>query len=157
MKNKLKKILFYLTLSFFIITNPYSEEIINFNVSEIEITQDGNLIKGFKGGEAFTNNGVSILAKEFEYNKISTHLTAVGDVIFKDKNKEITIVADKILYKKNEEEVVANGNVKITDNTKNLNIFANKIIYFKNSDQIKAIQNVLLQDNDTNTMIKAKG
>ena len=47
MKINLKRFILF-NFKFFIITNPYSEEIIRFNVSEIEITQDGNLLKDLK-------------------------------------------------------------------------------------------------------------
>ena len=52
MKNKIK----YLLLSIFIlslnISTLLSDEMFNFNVSDIEITQNGNIFKGFNGGEA---------------------------------------------------------------------------------------------------------
>ena len=53
-----------------------AKEIFNFNVTEIEIKENGNVIMGTKGGEAFTNDGITIQADYFEYNKISTILIA---------------------------------------------------------------------------------
>ena len=91
MKNKFLLILFYLFANLFISSNLKSLEIFNFNVSEIEITQNGNLFKGSNGGEAYTNDGVSIEAENFEYNKITTVLVATGNVILKDSKKEIII------------------------------------------------------------------
>ena len=76
MKNKLIKILSYIIISLFFSLNLNSEELFNFNVSEIKITQDGNLFQGFGGGEAFTNDGISISAENFEYNKIDNFLIA---------------------------------------------------------------------------------
>ena len=64
-----------------------SEEIINFNISEIEITEDGKIIKGYNGGEAYTNDGISILAEEFVYDKNTTLLIADKNVLFKDNKK----------------------------------------------------------------------
>ena len=106
MKNKIK----YLLLSIFIlslnISTLLSDEIFNFNVSDIEITQNGNIFKGFNGGEAFTNNGVSIKANKFEYNKKTSLLISNGDVELQDKLKNITIEADEISYLKNEELII---------------------------------------------------
>ena len=45
MKNKLLKILSYIIISLFFSLNLNSEELFNFNVSEIKITQDGNFSK----------------------------------------------------------------------------------------------------------------
>ena len=47
-----------------------SNEVINLNVTLIEISENGNVLKGYDGGEAFTNDGISITAENFEYNKI---------------------------------------------------------------------------------------
>ena len=65
MRNKIYSYIILLILSILISTKICSEEIFNFNVSELEVTQDGNLIKGYRGGEAYTNNGISIKAINF--------------------------------------------------------------------------------------------
>ena len=61
MKNK---IYIFLIVFFFIITilgeNVRAQEQFNFNVSEIEILQKGNLFKGLKKGEISTNDGIII-------------------------------------------------------------------------------------------------
>ena len=48
-ENNIIKILIYSFLSFFVVNNLHSEEIFNFEVSEIEIIEDGNIFKGYKG------------------------------------------------------------------------------------------------------------
>ena len=62
MKNKFYIICISLIFSLINFSNLNSEEIFNFNVSEIEITENGNIIKGYNGGEAYTNDGMSISA-----------------------------------------------------------------------------------------------
>ena len=37
------------------------------NVTEIQIYEDGNLIKGVKGGTVTTENNIIIIADNFEY------------------------------------------------------------------------------------------
>ena len=69
MKNKFLLIKIYLILSFFLFSNLNSEETFTFNVSEIQITDDGNIFKGINGGEAYTEDGTSITAENFTYNK----------------------------------------------------------------------------------------
>ena len=58
MKNNILKIFIFSFLSFFVVNNLYSEEIFNFEVSEIEIIEDGNIFKGYKGGKAFTKDKI---------------------------------------------------------------------------------------------------
>ena len=150
MKNKFLIILFYLFINLFISSNLKSLEIFNFNVSEIEITQNWNLFKGFNGGQAYTNDGVSIEAENFEYNKITTVLVATGNVILKDSKKEIVIKSNQISYEKNKELIKANGNVQLRDKKKDTTITANKISYFRNEQKIIASEKVKLKDNIKN-------
>ena len=123
-----------------------AKEIFNFNVSEIEITENGNIVKGYNGGEAFTNDGIYIKALNFEYNKVSKTLISKGNVIFKDKNTNITISADQILYFKTLEKVIADGSVKIKDVNKNITINADKTTYFKNQEKVIADGSVKIKD-----------
>jgi len=147
MKNKFVHIFFiYLFIIFSNSSNLNAKDIFNFNVSEIEITQNGNIFKGYNGGEAFTNDGISINAENFEYNKISKTLISSGNVLLKDKNKRITINADKIVYFKNLEKIIADGNVKIKDEIKDIVIYADQTSYFKNLEKIIADGNVKIKD-----------
>ena len=98
MKNKFIYISIYIFINLFFTSNLNSKDIFNFNVTEIQITQDGNLFKGYNGGEAFTNDGVSITAKNFEYNKITNILITKKNVKLIDKKKNIIINADQISY-----------------------------------------------------------
>ena len=62
MKNNLKIILILLIANFFVAPNIESQEIFNFNVTNVEISENGNLFKGHGGGEANTNDGIKIIA-----------------------------------------------------------------------------------------------
>ena len=69
MKNKFLKIItIFVTL--FLCSVTYSQEQFNFDITEIEILDEGNIFKGIKRGTVTTNNGVIIESNEFEYNKI---------------------------------------------------------------------------------------
>ena len=90
MKNKLIKFIvifcFYLT--------PFelqSSEQFNFDVTNIEILENGNLFKGTNKGIVTTNDGIQITADNFEYNKISNVLNASGNVILRDDIKNYII------------------------------------------------------------------
>ena len=109
MKNNFIKFFLYIFLSLTLTLQSSSNEVINLNVTLIEISENGNVLKGYDGGEAFTNDGISITGENFEYNKILNHLIASNNVEYKDKVKNITIIANKISYLKDKEEVEATG------------------------------------------------
>ncbi len=155
MKNKIYSLLIIFILCISFITRLNAEEIFIFNVTELQITEEGNLFKGYNGGEAITEDGVSIKAENFEYSKATNILIANQNVIFNDKNKNIKITADEILYEKNNENIIATGNVSISDKSQNIKIEANKILYFKNENKISAIDDVKYLDENKNIIITA--
>ena len=154
MKNKFLyfSVIFFLNL--FLSSSAHSREIFNFDVTEIEISQNGNIFKGIKGGKAFTNDGISIKAENFEYNKILTTLISDGNVELRDSKKNIIIKANKILYSKNNEIIIAEKNVELKDLKKNILIKADKISYFKDQEKIIANKEVELKDLELETIIR---
>ena len=156
MKNRIYSFIIILILSFSFVTKINSEEIFNFNVTELMVAEEGNLIQGYNGGEASTEDGISIKAQNFEYNKITNILVAKKNVLFNDENKNIKITAEKILYEKNNEKVIATGKVVIVDKNQNIEIQADKIFYYKKENQISAIENVSFYDENKNIKIIAE-
>ena len=153
MKSNIIKILIYSFLSFFVVNNLHSEEIFNFEVSEIEIIEDGNIFKGYKGGKAFTKDKIFIEAENFEYNKTTFILVAENNVILNDKIRNIKVEAEKILYNKKEEIIIADGNVVLRDNKKNLRLKASKILINNKNREIEAFQNVEFDDLNLNIKV----
>ncbi len=144
MKNNfiLVNLLFYFIFFFTFVVN--ANEIFNFNVSEIEITDNGNKIKGLKRGKISTNENLVIEANNFELDKILNLLVASGDVEIKDNEQDLIILADKITYKKNKEIIIGEGNIKYLNNS--IEIEANKFEYFKDKLILIAEDNVLAKD-----------
>ena len=60
----------------------FAGEQFNFDVTEIEITDNGNIFKGLKRGVVTTNDGIELKADEFEYNK-NTNVKIIIKVINK--------------------------------------------------------------------------
>src|SRR5210317_807993 len=109
MKNKslISYIIFLFLLNF---THLQANDKFNFNVSEIEVTNEGNFFKGLKRGTAETNNGQTIItADTFEYDKNSNILNANGNVEIVDKIKDFRIKSSNITYFKNIEEIFSKG------------------------------------------------
>ena len=155
MKNKIYSLLLIFIISISFLTKLNSEEIFVFDISELQITNDGNLFKGSNGGEAYTEDGISIKAENFEYNKTTNILIANQNVIYNDEIKNIKITASKFLYEKNNEKITATGNVSIIDKSQNINIKANKILYSKNENKISAFGDVNYLNTDKNIKINA--
>jgi len=177
MKNRNKFTLIFFFIYSFIINHSYSSESFNFDVTEIEIKENGNKFIGKNYGTATTIDGTTIEAKNFEYNKIKNTLISFGKVKLFDPKNNITVYSDKVIYFKNDELIVANGNSRaigpnfqidaknfeynklknliyakekvIIDNKKeNYLIFSDEISYFKSDELIFANGNSKAIDND---------
>ena len=104
-----KLILFFFLIFNSIILNSYSNDQINFDVTEIEILDGGNKIIGKNRGTITTNNGVKIEADEFKFDKIKNILQAQGDVKIEDKPNNYKLSALSIIYIKNKEIIEIKG------------------------------------------------
>ena len=132
-----------IVLCLFIIFNlfyfkAYSDDQINFDVTEIEILGGGNKIIGKNRGTISTTNGINIEADEFEFDKIKNILTAVGNIKIKDNINNYNFSAQNLLYLKNEEKINLRGQVEALVNddykfkTENITVLRNEMII--NSD-----------------------
>ena len=112
MKNKFLPIIIFLLINKLFFFDVNSAEQFNFDITEIEILENGNIIKGVKKGTVNTNDGIVITADTFVYNKLLNILSAKGNVKFKDANKSLEIYSDNIIYDKNKEFINTNKNSK---------------------------------------------
>ena len=76
MKNKIYHYFFIFIFSYFIYSNANGADIFNFDVTELEIVEEGNKFIGKNGGTATSDDGTIIKAKNFEYDKIKNILIA---------------------------------------------------------------------------------
>ena len=112
MKNKSAIILFLSILSLNFFYSVSSDEF-TFDVTELQITESGNIIKGINGGiVASKNNEIVITADNFKYNKLTSLLEAEGNVKLVDKIADIIIESNEIFYLKNKEEIYTKGKSK---------------------------------------------
>jgi len=116
MKNKLIKIILAITLSlnFFCVT--FAEEFI-FKVTELDVTDNGNIYKGINKGKITTATGVEITSDNFEYLKRVNELYTYGNSEVIDAKTELQINAESIVYLKDEEIIYTIGKtyIKISD------------------------------------------
>ena len=140
-------ILFIIILNNFIFSNSFSNDQLNFDVTEIEILDGGNKIKGKKRGTITTNNGIIISADEFEYNKINNILIANGNIKIEDKLNNYNILSENVTYFKNSEKIEINGK-------------SNSLIYskynFKTEDIIILRDELIIKSDKTAKIIDEK-
>ena len=154
MKNNLNLFLLWLLLTLPFFSNLNANENFTFDITEIEITEAGNKIKGFNGGKAYTEEGDVITANTFTYNKITNILEAYGNVKYENKIKDITIYSDEVIYLKNEEKIYTKKNSKAA--SKGVTINAQNFFYDKSIDTLNANKNVKIIDNLKDYIIEAE-
>jgi len=129
-----KIILLSVILMNLIMFKVYSNDQITFDVSEIEILDGGNKIIGKDRGSINTNDGVTIEADKFEFDKIQNILKAQGNIKVKDKLNNYDFNAQKLSYFKDKEKIEIEGKAEalIGSNyrfiTQDINILRNEMI-----------------------------
>ena len=143
MKNNILNFIIFLLLSLSF-TSKILPDSFNFNVTEIEILNKGNLIKGVKRGTITTENNISIKADQFEYDKLLNILKASGNVIVNDFESDVEILTKTIYYEKNKEIIYTEKESKAYNNK--TEIFANEFKFDKNENILYAEENVKIID-----------
>ena len=153
MRNRLKT---YLIILFYFLILPKTvsaNEPFIFDITEVEILENGNQIYGYKGGTATSKDGSTITAENFSYNKITNILETTGNVKYLDKIKNITVTTDKAIYLKNQEKILTTGNSKVV--SENNSITASNLEYDKISNIFIAKKNAVATDLEKETTLYA--
>ena len=139
MKNKFFFIL--LCIFFYSTNNVLANEII-FETKNINILNDGNRIITDEGIARSINNGLTIKADNFDYDKKTSILIATKKAIATFAEKNIVINADEFIYNENLSALDAIGNVKVYDSINDISIISNKILYDINKKTLNAVGKV---------------
>ena len=121
---------FILFLFIYLISSNVSAEQFNFDVTELEILENGNKFIGSERGKITTKDGIYIEADRFEYVKNQNLLNASGSVKVVDELKNYIIFSDNIIYKKNEELIFTKSNsraISINDSLEIILLFKYKV------------------------------
>ena len=145
MKNSLLKKILIIIFCFYTI-NANSSDDFSFDVTEVQILENGNKFIGTKRGIITTSDGVSVDADQFEYNKKLNLLNASGNVKIFDELNGFEIFSEKVIYKKNENIILTEGNSKAISLNDNVIIKAFSFNYNRQLNIITAKQNVSLED-----------
>ena len=149
MKSKIYKFIFLLFFSLNI-SNVNSQEQFSFDVTQIDILENGNLFIGTKRGTIISNNGIIINADQFEYQKKLNILNANGNVKIIDHINNFEIYSDNITYEKNDNFIFTDKNSKAFDLRNNFEISANRFEYNITKNIIIAKNNAVIENKTEN-------
>ena len=149
MKNNILFFLFILIFDCLIIINANSNEPFKFNVTEIEIIDNGNTIKGIKGGVVTTDSGLKIEANTFVYDKILNILNAHGSVKITDVVNDYQIFSEKITYIKKQEKIFTNGKTKVILESQ-YTFTSKNVLFLKNEMILSSSEKSSLDDGELN-------
>ncbi len=151
MKNRNQLTLIFFFIYFCLTCYSQSSESFNFDVTEIEIKENGNKFIGKNKGTATSVDGTKIDANSFEYNKIKNILTSSGKVKIFDPENNITIYSDEVIYLKNDELIFSKGNSRAIG--LNFQIEAINFKYDKLKNIIYAQDKVRIENKKENYLI----
>ena len=110
---------FIILFCIFFLTNiSSSSEEIQFDASNMDIKNEGNLVIAYNSKLKLPNKQIFISSKTAKYYKLSNFLTFENNVYLKDEVKNIIIESNKIDYDRNKDLIYSSGNTKININEK---------------------------------------
>ena len=113
MKNNFLKIILISVFCLTFFNKVFSDDNFIFNVTQLNVTDQGNIYKGINKGKITTANEIEITSDTFEYFKKINQLEAYGNAQVLDLKKDIVINANQIFYLKNEEIIYTVGKTLI--------------------------------------------
>ena len=125
--------------------NTFANEFI-FETKEINVYENGDIIKASNGIAKSTKNNFSITGKEFEFNNRNSTLTVIkGVALFQNQN--IEIIANKINYNEDKSLFSAYGNVVIKDLLNSIVIKSKNITFNIKNNTIVSEKKTTIDDN----------
>ena len=149
MKNKILVFLLFFLLS--ILNTAKAQDSFTFDVTEAEILDNGDTFIGSKRGIAISDQGVSISADNFRYDKLLNILYANGNVIVNDTINKVKIFSNDLTYLKNEEIIFTKSRSKAINES--ASIEADKFEYKKIQNKLIALGNVNIINKNENYII----
>ncbi|WP_440917275.1 LPS-assembly protein LptD [Candidatus Pelagibacter sp.] len=148
MQNKI--FLFFLIVFNLLSIHTHGSDQISFDVTEIEIIDGGNKIVGKNRGTITTDNGITIEANQFEFDKIKNIIKAEGNIIIEDQFNNYNFSAQNVLYIKNKERIELKGKVEASIDT-NYKFNSDNIIILRNDMLISSDAGATILDNTNQT------
>ena len=155
MKNRILLIIIFCSINFFLIEFSNAQDQFSFNVSEIEVLENGNKIIGSKRGEISTGDGIIIEANNFIYKKNENLLNANGRVIINDKINNYKIFSEDVTYQKNNQKIISRGKTKSEINSRFI-LNSIDVEFLRDIKILSSKKNTSIIDSDEETYLELK-
>ena len=148
MKNKFIIAIFLVLLNFHSLKVALAEEFI-FEVSNLEITDNGNIYKGKNRGKIVTDTQLELISDNFEYLKKTNQLKVEGNVQLFDFKNDISINAETIFYFKDKNKLSSIGKttIKISND---YTIEGYDLTFLEDEMILSSNKNTTIKDKDLN-------
>ena len=148
MKNKfiIIFVVFFFSLNNFLLA--LAEEYI-FEVTDLEIIENGNIYKGNNRGKIKTDNQLEITSNNFKYYKKINKIEATGNVQLTDIVNNIIIDTEEIFYLKDEEKIFTSGKTLINVSNQ-YNIEGYDLTFLKDKMILSSKKTAVITDNESN-------
>ncbi len=154
MKNKIFKLINLLIFSL-ICFNASSQDQFNFDVTQVDILENGNKFVGTKRGTITTNEGIVVEADQFEYQKKLNILNASGNVKIIDSVNFYKIYTDNVTYNKGNNFLFTDKNSKALDLENNIEINAESFEYNISKNIITANNKATIENKIENYKVSS--
>ena len=145
---KIKDLVIIVYFSIFIIFDCIAENI-EFESSNIDIKNNGNLIIAYDSEIKLKEKQIYVKAKKSTYDKILNVITFEKDVYLNDELKNTIIEGRKLIYDRNKDLISSEGKTKINLNGK-YHINSKDIFYDRILDKIYGNDQTLIDDYEKN-------
>ena len=152
MRNNIYKVL--IILFCFFQNNLFAEQF-NIESSEINILEEGNIVKAKNGVNIFSSDGIEIVTNELVYDKKKEILTLRGNVKIKDKINNFISEGNEYIYYKKEEKIISSGISRSKIKNKFL-IESNDLVYERNLFEISSDKETKIEDLNNNIFFAEK-
>ena len=152
MKNNILIVIGFL-IFYFNVFNAYGENQLNFDITEIEIVENGKKFIGNKRGTITSSDGIIIKANRFEYLKNLNILNASGDIEIIDTINNNEIFTQNITYERNKSFIFTKNGSRAVDKDKNIEIKAEEFSYDLSKNIIIAEKKAVIENKIKNYKI----
>ena len=148
MKNKFIIAIFLVLLNLHSPKIVLAEEFI-FEISNMEITDNGSIYKGKNRGKIVTDTQLELVSDNFEYLKNTNQLKTTGNVRLFDLKNNISINAETIHYFKDKDKISSIGKtlIKISNN---YTIEGYDLTFLMNEMLLSSNKSTTIKDNELN-------
>ena len=109
---KIKIFIINICLFIFVIFNSMSDQI-EFESSNMDIKNNGNIIFAYDVNADIPNKGIYISSDKAVYDKLKNIITFEDNVFYNNKKNQVSIEGKKIIYERDKELIYSIGNAQI--------------------------------------------